>query len=459
MQDDQQSATASGAKHAGKPPDGKGGAHSAAFARAGLAPDQATQATDWVRQRIDRRNLDLGERMDDVREHLYELEKDGQIIIHRIADEHAPLSAKTLFGWEKRIPTRQLWHHKSCGQCGNIPGYPTALLWFMNRFGFVPGKDYLDETDQTSCTAWNYHGSGIGNMESLAAVFLRNMHQAYVSGMQHGHQAGHFYPLIHCGTSFGNYKEVRKYLVESSTLREKVTKILGKLGRLVDGKPVIPEEIVHYSEWAHVMRQRIASELQTIDVSHIRVTAHVACHYYKMIHEDAIYDSEILDGNRTAIITSMAQALGAQVMDYSTWYDCCGFGFRHIISEREFTRSFTMDRKIRVVCEEANSDVMLANDTGCVTTMDKNQWIGRAHEQPFAVPIMAEIQFAALACGADPFKIVQLQWHASPCEELVEKMGISWAQAKANFENYIKEVEQGNIEYLYDPTLAYGGKA
>ena len=40
------------------------------------------------------------------------------------------------------------------------------------------------------------------------------------------------------------------------------------------------------------------------------------------------------------------QALGAQVIDYSTWYDCCGFGFRHIISEREFTRSFAIDRKI-----------------------------------------------------------------------------------------------------------------
>jgi hypothetical protein len=32
---------------------------------------------------------------------------------------------------------------------------------------------------------------------------------------------------------------------------------------------------------------------------------------------------------------------------YSTWYDCCGFGFRHIISEREFTRSFAIDRKIK----------------------------------------------------------------------------------------------------------------
>ncbi|MEW6613792.1 MAG: hypothetical protein ACOY5C_04530, partial [Pseudomonadota bacterium] len=60
----------------------------------------------------------------------------------------------------------------------------------------------------------------------------------------------------------------------------------------------------------------------------------------------------------------------------------------------------------------------------------------------------------ALACGADPFKIVQLQWHASPCEELVEKMGISWSEAKKQFEQYLKQVEAGNVEYLYDPNLA-----
>jgi heterodisulfide reductase subunit B len=69
---------------------------------------------------------------------------------------------------------------------------------------------------------------------------------------------------------------------------------------------------------------------------------------------------------------------------------------------------------------------------------------------------MADVQFAALACGADPFKIVQLQWHASPCEELVEKMGMSWTEAKKTFELYLKEVEAGNIEYLYNPELALG---
>jgi heterodisulfide reductase subunit B len=318
----------------------------------------------------------------------------------------------------------------------------------MNKMGI----EYLDETDQTSCTAWNYHGSGIGNVESLAAVFLRNFHQAYVAGRAQGFADGHYYPLVHCGTSFGNYKEIRGYLLRSAELRERVKKILGKLGRLVDGKLLIPEEVVHYSEWLHVMRTHIRGH-RTIDPGHIRATIHPACHVYKMVPEDAIYDDTILEGNRVAVSTGLVQEMGAQVIDYSTWYDCCGFGFRHIISEREFTRSFAIDRKIKVAVEEARADVMIGHDTGCITTLDKNQWIGKAAGKDVALPIVADCQFAALLCGAHPYKIVQLHWHASPVETLMEKLGIDWQKAKAEFEAYLKEVEAGRQENLYDPRL------
>lgn len=425
--------------------------HGSEWRNAGrLSADEARLATSWVEARIDRRAmLTNKDRVEDVRDVMWQLEKDGEIVVHRVQDEHEPVIAKTLYGWDKRIPTRQLWHHKSCGQCGNAPGYPVSLLWLMNQLE-IP---YLDETDQTSCTAWNYHGSGIGNVESLSAVFLRNFHQAYVSAKAHGLPEGYYYPLVHCGTSFGNYKEVRGYLLHSAELRKRVTAILGKLGRLVDGKLLIPEEIIHYSEWLHVMRKRIKDH-QEIDVSNIRATIHPACHVYKMVPEDAIYDDDVLDGNRVAVSTGVMETLGAQVIDYRTWYDCCGFGFRHIISEREFTRSYAMDRKIKVAVEEAKSDVMIGHDTGCITTLDKNQWIGKTAGKDYSLPVMADCRFAALVLGAHPYKLVQLHWHASPFEVLLEKMGIDAPKKKAEFEDYLKEVEAGRIETLYDPKLA-----
>jgi heterodisulfide reductase subunit B len=404
--------------------------HGSEWTDANLSKEDAHVATVWVDQIVNKRSmLTNKDRVEDVRDIMWELEKDGEILVHRVEEQHAPVTVKTLYGWDKKIPTTQLWHHKSCGQCGNIPGYPASLLWLMNEMDIT----YLDETDQTSCTAWNYHGSGIGNIESLAAVFLRNFHQAYVSAKAQGLPDGYFYPLVHCGTSFGNYKEVRGYLLHSAKLRERVRKILGKLGRLVDGKLLIPEEVVHYSEWLHVMRDEIAKR-QVIDCSHIRATVHPACHVYKMVPEDAIYDDKVLGGNRVAVTTSVLESLGAQVIDYRTWYDCCGFGFRHIISEREFTRSFAIDRKIRVAQEEARADMMIGHDTGCITTLDKNQWIGAAAGKAVDLPVLADCQFAALVCGAHPYKIVQSHWHASSTESLMEKLGIDWQQKKAEFE-------------------------
>jgi heterodisulfide reductase subunit B len=142
------------------------------------------------------------------------------------------------------------------------------------------------------------------------------------------------------------------------------------------------------------------------------------------------------------------------VIDYSTWYDCCGFGFRHILSEREFTRSFAIDRKIKVAVEEANSDVMIGHDTGCITTLDKNQWIGQAAGKGYELPVMADCQFAALVCGAHPYKIVQMHWHASAVENLMEKLNIDWQTKKIEFEDYLKHIEAGgDPETLYDPRL------
>ncbi len=389
--------------------------------------------TKFASKEVEARTVS-GEEKHDPREMLLELEKKGEVKLIHITDEHQAVTVENKSGLPKRIPTNKTWQHKSCGQCGNIPGYPASLYWFMNKFG----KEYLDETNQSSCTAWNYHGSGTSNPVALAAVFVRNMHRAYETG---------YYPLIHCATSFGDYKEMRNLLAEYKDLRDDVRKIMKKIGRDL----VIPIEVVHYSEWVHVMRNEIG-KLRKYDCSNITATVHPACHTFKMIPEDYIYDKEVYGGVRPAPTTAVLLSLGANVADYSTWHDCCGFGFRHILTEREFTRSFAMHRKIKVMVEEAHSDVAVTQDTGCTTTLDKNQWVGKAHDLNYSLPVMADVQFAALACGADPYKIVQLQWHTAPWQKLCEKMGIDWQKSKKEYEDYLERIRQGGpIEMLYTP--------
>jgi len=364
----------------------------------------------------------------DLREELFQLEKEGELEVIRVPDNHVELMTK--YGRKKKIPIDKTWHHKSCGQCGHIPGYSTSIFWLNRQFGL----DYYDPTDQTSCTAWNYYASATSNPEAQAAVAVRNFAAA--------HEVGYF-PLIHCGTSFGHYKEVRHALVHQHDLRRKVKKIMERLGK----KLVLPEEVVHYSEWVLAMKDRIA-ERQVIDMSNITATVHPACHYHKLIEEDAIYDSEIYGAQRTAIVTGTLQALGINVGDYSTWFDCCGFGFRHILVSRDFSRSFSVQRKIEVMKEEVNPDVTVTHDTGCVTTLDQSQFAGRAHNRKVGIPVMADSQMAALAMGAHPYKVLQLHWHNTDNKPFLRKLGIDVEKVWSEFQAEVDKIKSGEKKFM-----------
>ena len=365
---------------------------------------------------------------EDIRERVFELEAEGEWIVQRVPEPFA--SVETKYGRTKKIPLEHTWHHKRCGQCGHIPGYSTSIFWLNRELGF----DYNDPRDQTSCTAWNYYASATSNAPAQAAVAMRNFAAAYETG---------YYPLIHCGTSYGHYKEVRAELVRHPELRQEVRGILAKMGKPM----VMPEEIVHYSEWVHAVRDRIA-ERQVLNLSAITASVHPACHYYKLVQEDAVYDPEIYGGQRTAVVTSLVKALGAKVCEYSTWFDCCGFGFRHILVQRDFTRSFATLRKIEVMKNEANPDVTLTHDTGCVTTLDKSQFAAQAHGRNVGIPVMSEAQFAALAMGAHPYRVCQLHWHTVDYKPLLEKMGIDWQARWAEFEQDLQDLRDGKIQFM-----------
>ena len=364
----------------------------------------------------------------DIREELFELEAKGELIVQRVPEPY--IEVQTKYGRTKKIPIEHTWHHKSCGQCGHIPGYTASVFWLHRQLGL----DYVDPTDQTSCTGWNYYASATSNIVAQVAVMQRNFAAAYEVG---------YYPFIHCGTSFGHYKEAREELVHHKEVRDEVRRIMDKLGKPL----VVPEEIVHYSEWIHAMRGEFAKR-QTVDLSNITTCIHPACHYHKIVPEDAIYDPDIYGGQRTATVTGVVQALGATVGDYSTFFDCCGFGFRHVLVQRDFTRSFAVQRKIEVMMEEVNPDLVVTHDTGCVTTLDKSQFTGKVHDKNVGVPVLSDAQVAALAMGAHPFKVLQLHWHSTDWRPLMDKLGIDWKMYWQEYEKDLDAIRKGESEGL-----------
>ena len=399
----------------------RGGPSAPSVLTAGTIPLEVVHARSFTR------NPDLAP-IEDIREEVLKLEAEGEWIVQRVPDDHTEVTTK--YGRTKKIPNRHTWHHKSCGQCGHIPGYSTAIFWLNRELE----TEYNDPRDQTSCTAWNYYASATSNAPAQAAVAMRNFAAAYETG---------FYPVIHCGTSYGHYKEVREELVRHPDLRAQVRDILAKMNKPL----VMPEEMIHYSEWIHVMRHEIRKRT-VLDLSNITCVVHPACHYYKLVAEDAIYDPEIYGGQRTAIMSQLLETLGAKVADYSTWFDCCGFGFRHVLVQRDFTRSFATLRKIERMKEEANPDVTITHDTGCVTTLDKSQFAAKAHGRNVGIPVMSEAQFAALAMGAHPYRVCQLHWHSTDYRPLLEKMGIDWEKAWAEFESDLDRLRSGQAQFL-----------
>ena len=273
----------------------------------GSRPREAATATRWVEQRIDKRSmLTNKDRVEDVRDIMWQLEKDGEIVVHRIRDEHEPVTVKTLYGWDKRVPTTRLWHHKSCGQCGNIPGYPASLLVAdeSHRQG-ISRRDRSDVMHGVELSRLGHRQSSTAWPRCSCAISIRPMSRPRPKASRTAITIRWCIAAPRSAIT----RRCAAICLHSAELRERVKKILAKLGRLVDGKLLIPEEVVHYSEWAHVMRHEIAKH-QVIDCSHIRATIHPACHVYKMVPEDAIYDDSILEGNRVAVSTGLMAGAG-----------------------------------------------------------------------------------------------------------------------------------------------------
>ena len=60
---------------------------------------------------------------------------------------------------------------------------------------------------------------------------------------------------------------------------------------------------------------------RVVGSSDITATVHPACHYYKLVQEDAIYDPDLYGGERTATVSALVKALGDRMKAYEAALD------------------------------------------------------------------------------------------------------------------------------------------
>ena len=81
------------------------------------------------------------------------------------------------------------------------------------------------------------------------------------------------------------------------------------------------------------------------------------------------------------------------------------------------------------------------------------QYCLRADDGAWDVPFgFDEHMLGALAMGAHPYRVAQLHWHNTEYRPLLEKMGIDWEQAWAEFQESLKKLESGEV---VDPTFLF----
>ena len=133
---------------------------------------------------------------------------------------------------------------------------------------------------------------------------------------------------------------------------------------------------MHYSEWVHALRHEIGpSRCGTSPPS--LATVHPACHYYKIVDGDAIYDPEIYGASAPPSVTGSPRRWAPR------------YGLLDVVRllRLRLPPHPGAARLHPLLCHSAQDrgdeaggrpDVVLTNDTGCVTTLDKSQFVARA---------------------------------------------------------------------------------
>ena len=206
-----------------------------------------------------------------------------------------------------------------------------------------------------------------------------------------------------CPTCFSAYSTVSQLLSDDRNLR-KVNDLLSEINKhqygQIIGAPI--QELL----FDNIDAVRDCIKLKFPDV---KVSLHSGCHY-RHFRKGAEHQT---------IMDRIIELTGVTIVDYPLRYACCGGGF-----EKSFTGQIdkvrTINNNKQRSIADAGADIVVLDCPGCEMTFDRNSAeLGKI--QPLNLGYMNMLELLALAMGADPYRVVGIQYHTAQ-NPLFEKL-------------------------------------
>jgi len=218
-----------------------------------------------------------------------------------------------------------------------------------------------------------------------------------------------------CNGCFQTLKLVNSELNHNDHEKEKINKILGKIGKEFKGTI----NVKHFVEVLHEYGPEKIKEFVTHDFTGLKIACHTGCHYNR--------PSEIIqtdDPMEPQKLRELVAATGATPVDYDEEFVCCGTGVGN--AEQEVSMQILANKLSSA--SKAGADAFVAICPACFQQLDTNQKkAGTQSNNTFNIPVLYLTELYALAFGFNPDDL-GLKFHRARLSGFLEKFGLKEAK-------------------------------
>ncbi len=247
--------------------------------------------------------------------------------------------------------------------------------------------ELVDLHGYSCCPAWISAPSY--DMEAWLAISARNIALAEEKNLD---------IVVGCNNCYSVLNHAR-YTLKDEEWRERVNRILAKIGRVYRGSSKI-YHVVHVIE---SVERRVRRNLK-YKLDGLVAAAQPGCH---ILWPARIMDSKEENPFYPKQLRKLIEVLGAKAPHYSRIEFCCGMGSMKTI-DYEKSLDFVLT-KLRSMKAEIDPDIIVTACSSCYIQLDEAQKrLRRDGKIDFEIPVFYYPQLLAICMGVEPNRVVRI---------------------------------------------------